>query len=371
MKIAYLLGSLNRGGAETLLLDIFKNATKNNLNAIGIHRKSGVLESDFYNSGVKLHRLSVGWNLIGYLLHLRALLSANNIEIVHAQQPIDALFARLATLGTKIRIILTFHGFDYQVKGFGHFILRYIIKRTDVNIYVSENQREHYQQKYHLKAKNQVVVYNGISLDKLDFAKESTENPIVLIRTELKLKPETILLGTVGNFVQGRDQFTLCRFLKLVSDNKVDFHFLFIGKQIDSAPDLYINCVEFCKDNGLSDKVTFLGSRSDVPDILKQLDVFLYATHHDTFGIAVVEAMATGIPVFVNDWCVMSEITEDGKYATIYKTGDENDLLREFVLFLQDRKTFELNASIAANYVRECFSIEKHIENIKQIYFDK
>ena len=48
MKIAYMLGSLNRGGMETLLLDVFKNARIAEYSFIGIHRKGGNYQSEFY-----------------------------------------------------------------------------------------------------------------------------------------------------------------------------------------------------------------------------------------------------------------------------------------------------------------------------------
>ena len=47
MKIAYMLGSLNRGGMETLLLDVFKNARIAEYSFIGIHRKGGKYQPDF------------------------------------------------------------------------------------------------------------------------------------------------------------------------------------------------------------------------------------------------------------------------------------------------------------------------------------
>jgi len=48
MKVAYLLGSLNRGGTETLLLDVFSNADKASYEMIGIYRKDGAYRNDFY-----------------------------------------------------------------------------------------------------------------------------------------------------------------------------------------------------------------------------------------------------------------------------------------------------------------------------------
>jgi len=78
--------------------------------------------------------------------------------------------------------------------------------------------------------------------------------------------------------------------------------------------------------------------------------------------------MAMGIPVFVNDWEVMKEITQNGKFATLYKSRDEYDLLKKFLLFLQNREINILQAREASAYVRENFNIENHIRQLKQVY---
>ena len=377
MKIAYLLGSLNRGGTETLLLDVFRNASANQLDAIAIYRKSGVLEADFVSSTVQLYKLPFQKNVFNYFFRLRRLLINQDIKQVHAQQPLDALLAWIATPGLGIKIILTLHGYDFQESRMGNMILSFILKRTDTNIYVSNAQRAYYQQKYRLDENKQRVVYNGISFKKFDGVKSATTHSMTsshtmskedILRDELKLIPDTMLFGTVGNFNNVRDQLTICRFLKLLKKEAVSFHFVFVGKKVDNSADLYDGCVNYCRQNNLLENVSFLGSRDDVPDILSQLDAFVYATDHDTFGIGVVEAMAVGIPVFVNDWQVMSEITDSGKYATLYKTKDEQDLLRHFLLFLQDRISFVTKADYASSFVRQKYSIEKHIERLKKIY---
>ena len=370
MKIAYLLGSLNRGGTETLLLDVFRNAKKNGLIAIGIYRKSGVLDNEFAESGVTMQKIAFRLNIVAYLLKLRKTLQVEKVDIVHAQQPIDAFYAYLACLGLKIKLVLTFHGYDFNDKKLGNLILHFIIKKTDANIYVSNTQRQYYQQKYNLMPDKQQVVYNGISFEKLDITHLMTlsHQTSTGLRNELKLSPDVLLLGAVGNFNEVRDQMTTCKFLKLLHYQQVDFHFVFVGKRVESSADLYDRCVDYCSENGLIERVSFLGMRNDVPRILNELDAFIYSTDHDTFGIAVVEAMAVGIPVFVNDWGVMHELTEYGKYATLYKTKDENDLLREFMLFLQNKPEYRKKAKEAAGFVRQLFSIKQHIFELKKVY---
>jgi len=387
MKIAFLLGSLNRGGTETLLLDVFCHAKDNNLNVIGIYRKSGVLEENYINSRIPVFKLQNKKNIINYILNLRRLFKKNEINLVHAQQPLDAFFALLACAGTNIKIVLTLHGYDYHDTGIAKSIFKFIIKRTNINIFVSDTQRKYYQLNYKLNPLKQQLVYNGISFDKLDISPigsttlshannkmttnkttKNTKDTINSLREELQLPTDTLLLGTVGNFVPVRDQLTLCRFLKGLKEENINFHFLFAGKRDDHNPQLFDDCVAFCEQNGLTKLVSFLGSRNDVPNILMQLDAFLYATDHDTFGIAVVEAMAVGIPVFVNDWGVMKEITDNGNLATLYKTKDEGDLLQQFMLFLQDKAAFQAKALDAAFFVREKFNIETHILNLKKVY---
>jgi len=150
MKIAYLLGSLNRGGTETLLLDVFRNADANQLEAIAIYRKSGVLEPDFIDSPVQLYKLPFQKNIVSYFFRLRKIIQDQNIKCVHAQQPLDALLAWIASSGLGIKIILTLHGYDFQESRMGNMILSFILQRTDTNIYVSNAQREYYQKKYRL-----------------------------------------------------------------------------------------------------------------------------------------------------------------------------------------------------------------------------
>jgi len=383
MKIAYLFGSLNRGGTETLLLDVFRNAKANKLEALGVYRKSGALEQEFIETEVPMHKLSVGWNTMLYLYRLRKLLIRNRIDIIHAQQPLDALYARISCAGLNKKVILSLHGYDFNDTRLAEVILKIILKRTDINIFVSSHQQQYYLQKYVLKPDKQQVVYNGIAFDKLNFSathsmtlshtmgKDTLSHQINGIREELHISSDTLLLGTVGNFVPGRDQLTLCRFINQLNEQDVKFHVVFVGKRMDQMPHLFDDCVSYCHENGLSEFVSFVGSRTDVPDILSELDAFIYATDHDTFGIAVVEAMAVGVPVFVNDWEVMNEITGNGKFATIYKTKDVADLLQQFTVFLQNKQVYLTKAAEAAKFVREKYSIEKHIERLKEVYSSK
>lgn len=361
-KTAYLLGSLNRGGTETLLLDVFRNAARCGLQAVGIYRKTGVYEQEFQQSGTPMHKLTPGKKLLSYLIRLRRTLRTNEVTTVHAQQPLDALYAWLAIRGTGIQLILSMHGFDYSDSKLSKAILLFILKRTNCNVYVSQYQCQYYTQKYKLAPNKQQVVYNGISFDKLQSTGPNN------IRKELGIPDDTLLIGSVGNFNAVRNQLSICRFLAKLKNIGIDFHFVFAGKRIESSAYLYDQCTEFCQTNQLDKQVHFLGLRNDIPQLLEAMDAFIYASDHDTFGIAVVEAMATATPVFVNNWAVMAEITENGKLATLYKSKDEEDFIQHFSLFLQQRAFYQQKAIETAQIVRQKYSIETHIKTLQDIY---
>lgn len=365
MNIAYMLGALNRGGTETLLLDVCGNLKDTEIKAFLYHRKGGDLEQKFRETGVPMIRLAPksAAALIPYLWNLRRSLKQHNIEIVHAQQSLDAVYASIATAGTGIKVVQTFHGYDYKYGRLQHFLTKLSLKLTSVSYFVSKTQLEHFLERYPLWGrKKHDVIYNGIDSGKI-------MNPeISNILQEYNIKNNILKLGTVGNFVRGRDPMVICRFLKKLSDQYQEFVFFFIGAKDSGNPEYYESCVAFCNENRLNSKVFFTGSRNDVPGILKVLDAFVYASDHDTFGIGVIEAMAAGVPVFVNDWQVLKEICEGDRFANFYKSKDENDLLIKMNDFISTPCLYQQKAKDAAEFAKEKYSIEMHIFTLQKMY---
>lgn len=362
MKVAYFMGSLNRGGAETLILDICRNTKVQDFELFVVHRKDGQLKEDFSNSGVQLNQIyPKSYFDISYFTRLRKFIIENNIRIVHAHQVIDAWFIYLAIQFLPTKVVLSFHGHGITNSVTSKILRKLILARTDLNIFVSESQLNYYVNKFG-NINRILVLPNGVDFKKGKLGVETS------IRKELGLNNSDLLIGTVGNFTSGRDHFTLCKFLYLLKQKNIPFKFVFVGSASKIEPIVYNKCFDFCRNEGLQNDVYFLGTRADVPNILTQLDAFTYSTEHDTFGIAVVEAMGAGLPVFVNDWEVMREITNDGAWATIYKTKNEHDLLAKFLEFLDKKDSYENEARENALSIRDKYSIESHTSNLKSIY---
>lgn len=360
MKVAYLFGSLNRGGAETLVLDVFKNATKATFEMIGVHRKGGAYQEEFYASRQKMVQLApTRFGFVRYLLRLRRILLSEKVNIVHAQQAIDSCFARIATIGTGIKIVTTFHGHSFADVPWWFWKATYSANKKI--ICVSEYQKWYFEERWKLSKENKLhVVYNGIDFGKLDSVVESQE-----LRAKSGIK-----LAMVGNFVKGRSQIVVAQALNklMMEDWRLKIDFYFIGRRAESEPERYDECVKYCEENGLKN-AHFLGGRNDVPSILKSIDGFVYSTEHDTFGIAVIEAIAAGLPVVVNDWPVMKEVCgEENAGIRYFKTDNRDDAASKIKALIADLDESKRLAKENAKIVRSRFSIEQHINNLEKFY---
>ena len=369
MKVAFLLGSLNRGGLETLVLDVFRKASCADFDFIGIYRKTGSYLPDFEATGVPFFQCSPSkGRYISYLFRLRKLLKNGKIQIVHAQQTIDFLFAKIACLGTDIKVVETFHGYDFGGSRVLKCMTRLSIRLADAVCFVSEAQCKYYIKAYRLSKKMQGkchVVYNGVNFSKLD---QKYDIPDFLKKID-SVQPRKIKLAMVGNFVSVRSQSVVCKALAVLSKRGLgDFDFYFIGKRNDKETWRYDDFVSFVEGNGLSECVHFMGGRGDVPAILQNIDGFVYSTDHDTFGIAVVEAMAAGLPVLVNDWDVMREITQNGKWATLYKSNEVEDCADKIANLIENLQLCQKRATTYMNDIIDFYSIEKHITRLGNVY---
>ncbi len=363
MKVLHLLDSLNRGGTETLALDVCRNARAHGLDLTLAATGGGKLELEFQRSGVEFIR----WQRRGpvdlrLVAQLRKLTKARGIEVVHSHQAVEALHAYLATRGTQTKCVLSFHLCAADAKNAR--ALKFLAPRMAANVAVSRDLRNCLRTDAGLDtSRNFHVIYNGVDARRL----QPTGGDL---RAELHLTKRELLLGMVGNFyADGRkDQLTVCRALPAVCAAAPHAHFLFVGASAPTAPQLFDECVNFCRAQGLSDRVHFLGPRADIPDVLHALDLFVFSSRKDSFGIAVVEAMMMGVPAVVSDIGALREVTDDGAYAAIFRTGDAADLARQLIELAHDPVRRAELGGRGQRWATAQFSIAAHIARLRALY---
>ncbi len=362
MKILQIRDKLARGGIEILLFDILKNVKALNLEMKLVTFCEGDFDKEFLESNISIIKLKRKYPIdLRLVKSLRKVIIENKIDVVHSHQAIEGLYAFLATRGLDVKNVISHHGSTYPLKD--KMVMKYLIPRIAANISVSQSYLNRLSEIEGFNtSKNFHVVYNGIDKTKLDVS------PIDL-KKELNIPDSNLILGMVGNFYgSGRDQLTICKTLPRLFKEYTNIHFVFVGGWSKENSLNFHNCHNFCKEQKLLNRTHFLGARKDVGNILKTLDIFVYSSNHDTFGIAVVEAMLAGKPVVLNDIAPMLEISNNGEFAEIFKTKDTNSLIKALKKLIDNHENRHLLGQRGKVWATENFTISNHIEQLKLLY---
>ena len=360
-----MLASLNRGGTEMLELDVCRNAHANHLDLLFVTTGGGDLEDDFRASGAEFMRmrrvLPFDPVLVG---NLRRLIRREKIGVVHAHQPVDALHLWAATRGLALKRILTLHGWCTGWKN--RMALKFLLPRMDARVFVTDDMRQAWDSEHGPRARREcLTVYNGVDFNRLEI--DAAQNDF---RKKMGWGSDVRLAGMIANFYadQRKDPMTVCRALPSLFQRVPGAQFVFVGARAERAPRIHDECVNFCREHGISDRVHFLGKRTDVASILAALDVFVLSSRRDTFGIAAVEAMGLGVPAVLSDIGALREISGDGKSAVLFRTGDERDLAEKLTSLLLHREERLVIAASGKEWARSRFSIERHIAGLIALY---
>ena len=364
MKVLYLLDSLNRGGAETLCLDVCRNIRADHFDLIFATMGDGALAGEFENSGVEFIRLKRRLPIdFAVIKNLKKLVKERQINVVHTHQAVEAVHAYLACRQTDTKIVLTHHGFVADKKNL--FALKFLIPRVAANIIVSRALLDWYETEIKLKFPDRRtrILYNGV--DEKRLAPRGGN-----IKKEFGLRDDDLLFGMIANFYRDprKDQMTVCRALPQIFAEIENAHCVFVGGIEAGAEEKFNACRRFCEENGISDRVYFTGGRSDVPDILAALDLFILSSLQEGLPIAVNEAMLARVPLIVSDIEPLLEASENGQYAEIFQTRNASELAKKIVELLKNKDARLDLSNRAYDYARENFSIEAHLENLKNLY---
>jgi glycosyltransferase involved in cell wall biosynthesis len=119
---------------------------------------------------------------------------------------------------------------------------------------------------------------------------------------------------------------------------------------------------------GLEERVRFLGQRDDVPDLLAALDIFVLPSHSEGVSLALLEAMAAGLPVIASRVGGLPEVVTDGDTGLLIPPQDPEALAAALARLLDEPAWAKKLGENARRQVEENFSLERLGREINEIY---
>ncbi len=319
-------------------------------------------DSIIHTHNLSCSRSPLNFGNVKAISEIKKIVESGNYDIVHCHTPIAAFCTRLACRKARkngTRVFYTAHGFHfYKGAPLKNWLLFYTAEKlcarlTDVLITINQEDYKLAQRK--LKA-NRVVYVPGVGIDLEKFGTISVDRQEK--RTELGIPEGARLLLSVGELNENKNHETVIR---AIADIK-NAYYVVAGN--GSKKETLLSAVE---ELGLSDRVKLLGRREDIAELCKAADVFVFPSFREGLSVALMEAMACGLP------CAVSKIrgntdlidTNGGKLFDPHSVEGCKNALKE-LLSGDLQKAGEYNAEKVKR-----FSLKSVNEKMKGLYDDE
>lgn len=237
----------------------------------------------------------------GQVLRLARYLRSIRPGLVHTFNPEALIFGWPAAQAARVpALVHAYHGLTgEQEPGLFNRVHRYMMRRSDHVVVVSEALEELVRQDFGIPRDKVTVIVNGVDLTPFDveFDRES-------FRRDLGLGPSDWAVCTVGKLSPRKNQQLLIR-----AAARVEGVHVFIVGGGPSENELR----ELVEDLGVQDRVFLVGERSDIPSFLRAMDLFCLTSTAEGTSLAILEAMAASLPVLVTDVGGNGELVKEGE----------------------------------------------------------
>lgn len=262
-------------------------------------------------------------NLTSYR-ELKKIIDAGNYDIIHCHTPVSAMITRLAALGARKRgtkVIYTAHGFHFfkgapLINWLLYFPVEWFLARyTDALITIN---KEDYARAQKFAAKS-VYYVPGVGIDTKKFALDpgSKRMKREAIRSELGIPADATVLLSVGEVNENKNHCVVIEALSKLQEKNV--HYVICGRG-----ELEESHKALARQRGLQGRVHLTGYRNDVADFYQAADIFVFPSLREGLPVAVMEAMASGLPVICSAIRGCVDLIEDGESGSLAKLDIES-----------------------------------------------
>jgi L-malate glycosyltransferase len=217
------------------------------------------------------------------------------------------------------------------------------------------------------------VVHNPVDLRRFD--PQSIDRAVARERLGEEADGERLLLGVVAQLSPWKGQDTAIEALAQVVGEGVDARLLLVGSAVFVARSTRFSNEDYVEGlrrlvarEGLQERVSWLGEREDVPQIMRALDVLLLPSWEEPFGRALIEAMALGVPVVATEVGGPAEIVEQGRQGYLVAPRLARAWAQAIVRVAQSADAGAAMGHAGRERARELFTIERHVRATLDVY---
>ncbi|MCW6700871.1 glycosyltransferase family 1 protein [Anaerococcus sp. NML200537] len=357
-RILHVIGGMDRGGAETLIMNIYRNIDRTKVQFdFAVHTNNRCHYDDEIESlGGKIYHLPRFkiYNIIDYKISWNKLLSKGEWQIIHGH--LDSTASIYLKIAKKYGLITIAHSHSTS-SGTGvkkiivDYLHRDIVKFSDYNFACSTESGEW----LFGKNSNFSIIYNGIEMKKFIFDESIRKN----VRNELNLNNKFVI-GHVANYTYPKNHKFIIELFKIIAEKDSNANLVLAGKGVKE------NIYESIRGTLIENKITFLGVRNDINRVLQAFDVFILPSLYEGLPVSLVEAQASGLQCIASD-----QITKEVKYTENLEfiPINNNDSLKKWANKILSLKNIK-HKNLYDELVDSEFNIIKVSKSLQNFYLN-
>lgn len=366
LTVLHLSGSFAFYGAEQAILALARHADRSHWRpVIGCLLDPRAPESQMLQAARSLGVETVEFQLRSRcdpagIQQVRSFLIEKRAAVLHCHGYKPDLYGLVAARGLPVARISTAHGWSGETlpvrlyEGLDKWVF---LRRYHRIIAVSGPIRAQLARRGHRRDKI-VVIPNGLDLSRFPFRQARTAGP-------LPVPPGTEIIGSVGRLSPEKGHAHLLLAAHRILRERPRAAFVLVGGGVQE-PALRSQAAAL----GIADRVVFAGFRSDVPQVLAQADVFVLPSLAEGLPMALLEAMAVGVPVVATAVGDVPKVVRHGDTGLLLPPGHANELAAAILRVLSQPQEAAGRARAARILVEQEYSASTMAARTQNLYLD-
>lgn len=340
-----------------MLLKLVANRQAQNHEVVICYLKGKAALSKELAEGIRIKQAQLG-PLV--MFRIRKLIKEFKPDIVHTHLGHADLITMFAAVGMKGRYFSTMHNiwFKKGLKDYLFFFFYTLFCHTTAKkfrfIAISQSVYTHLRKNFRLPQRRVKVIYNAI---------DTSRCYNQAITGDIK-KPGQFTLLFIGRLTLQKNLPFLLENFSILLKEQPDLRLILLGDG-----ELRQQLENLAAQLGIQEKISFAGYQSDPERYLASADCLVLTSLFEGFGIVILEAFRSGIPVLVPAIEGPKELIKSGYNGLLFESQNSEDFRDKFKQLYLSK---ELRANMATNGLRELpdFSIDKYIEKLHLYYCD-
>jgi glycosyltransferase involved in cell wall biosynthesis len=331
-KIIHLITTIEFGGAEKQLLILARNQIKQGLEVEVFYLKGKPeLKKKFEDVGIKVNSLLVDQPFIFQVTKFRKFIRNNEFP-VHTHLPQAELVATLAC--KKRKFIVSRHNFEpfwpNKLILVSVLLSRFVTSRAAGGIAISNAIKNYLLISKEISKEFKIsIVYYGFDHE-VDNLSDSNK-----LTNEKLNSTKNFKLGTIGRLVPGKNYPVMLKAIERVVGVYPTVEFFIVGAG-NSDQEL----IKLCKDLKIENNVIWLGRTEHISEFLSKIDLFIFASKGEGFGLVLLEAMLANKPILAANNSAIPEVL-GLNYKGLFSTVDYKFLSDKVIELINNQTKFD------------------------------